>query len=79
MCLVLYFYCFCRMMPSSMLTKAGITSVIGSGSALSRNPTLQQEFQSKYKIETTFGKGGDAALGAALAVLPNLTKTKPEN
>ncbi len=60
------------MMPSSILTDAGITSVIGSGSALSRNPTLQQEFERIYKIDTTFGKGGDAALGAALAVLPNL-------
>lgn len=61
------------MMPSSMLTEAGIKCIIGSGSALSRNPTLQQEFENIYKIETTYGKGGDAALGAALAVLPNLS------
>ncbi|CAL8110072.1 unnamed protein product [Orchesella dallaii] len=61
-----------RMMPSSMLTKAGVTSIIGSGSALSRNITLQQEFLRIYNIESTFGKGGDAALGAALAVIPNL-------
>ncbi|ODN00013.1 Sedoheptulokinase [Orchesella cincta] len=63
-----------RMMPSSMLTRAGVTSVIGSGSALSRNLTLQQEFLRIYNIESTFGKGGDAAFGAALAVLPNLQK-----
>jgi len=61
-----------RLMPSSMLQEAGITSVIGSGSALSRNTILQEEFVERFKIETKLGKGGDAAFGAALAVMKNL-------
>jgi sedoheptulokinase len=60
------------MMPGSMLQEAGIKSVIGSGSALSRNPILQQEFMERFKLETIVGKGGDAAHGAALAVMKNL-------
>jgi len=52
-----------------MLTEAGISSVIGSGSALSRNPILQEEFINIFKLETKFGRGGDAAFGAALIAI----------
>lgn len=65
-----------KMMPKSMLTKAGIESVVGSGTALSRNPILQQEFQRIYQLETNYELGGDASLGAALAVLKNLKLSK---
>lgn len=55
-----------------MLEEAGIRSVIGSGSALSRNKILQQEFLDIFQLDTQFGQGGDAAYGAALAVMKNL-------
>lgn len=60
------------MMPASILHEAGIRSVIGSGSALSRNQILQQEFLDIFQLDTQFGQGGDAAYGSALAVMKNL-------
>jgi sedoheptulokinase len=51
-----------------MLAASGIERIIGIGSALTRNKVLQKEVQNWYKLPVDFMSGGDAAMGAALAV-----------
>lgn len=56
-------------MPRSMLADNNITSIIGGGSALARNPILLQELEEAYKLPVLLDSRGDAAYGAALAAL----------
>lgn len=60
------------MMPRDVLIEAGITRIIGSGTALTRNPNLQKELETQYDLPVTYGTGSDAAVGVAYAVLPFL-------
>lgn len=55
------------MMPRDMLINSGITRIVGNGSGLSRNKTLQNEVQQQYQLPLVFTAGGDAARGAAIA------------
>lgn len=57
------------MMPRSMLVEHDITSIIGGGSALARNPILLQELEEAYKLPVSLDSRGDAAYGAALAAI----------
>lgn len=57
------------MMPREMLERAGVRRIVGTGKALTRNPCLQHAVQDAYGIPLQLGDKGDAALGAALAVL----------
>lgn len=57
------------MMPREMLLEHNIDRVIGIGSALTRNKVLQSAVEEWYKLPLDFTSGGDAALGAAIAVL----------
>lgn len=57
------------MMPREMLVASNIARIIGIGSALTRNKVLQKEVQDWYKLPVDFVSGGDAAMGAALAVI----------
>jgi sedoheptulokinase len=52
-----------------MLVASNIERIIGIGSALTRNKVLQKEVQEWYKLPVDFVTGGDAAMGAALAVI----------
>jgi sedoheptulokinase len=52
-----------------MLVASNIARIIGIGSALTRNKVLQKEVQDWYKLPVDFVSGGDAAMGAALAVI----------
>lgn len=56
------------MMPREILQSAHIERIVGNGSGLSRNKTLQLEVQRLYQLPLVFTEG-DAAKGAALAVL----------
>ncbi|GFW19978.1 sedoheptulokinase [Trichonephila clavipes] len=60
------------MMSREVLVEAGIERIIGSGTALTRNPVLQKELETQYDLPVVYGTGADAAVGVALAVLPYL-------
>ncbi|GBM81323.1 Sedoheptulokinase [Araneus ventricosus] len=60
------------MMPREVLVEAGIQRIIGSGTALTKNPVLQKELETQYDLPVVYGTGSDAAVGVALAVLPYL-------
>ena len=57
------------MMPREMVVASGIERIIGIGSALTRNKVLQKEVQDWYKLPVDFISGGDAAMGAAVAMI----------
>ena len=42
---------------------------VGCGSAMRRNPVLMQELERVFKMPVVHGQGGDAAQGAAMAML----------
>lgn len=57
------------MMPRELLIGNGISRIVGNGSGLSRNRVLQNEVQNLYQLPLVFTAGGDAAKGAAMAVV----------
>lgn len=57
------------MMPQEKLQNGGIQRIVGNGSGLVRNLVLQKEVQRWYQLPLEIGQSGDAALGAALAVI----------
>lgn len=60
------------MMPREILVEAGIKRIIGSGTALTKNPNLQKELEAQYDLPVVYGTSSDAAVGVAFAVLPYL-------
>lgn len=60
---------FSSMMPREILQSANVERILGNGSGLSRNKVLQTAVQQIYQLPLVFTKGGDAAKGAALAVM----------
>ncbi|KAK3891420.1 hypothetical protein Pcinc_004719 [Petrolisthes cinctipes] len=57
------------MMPRSLLEENEITSMIGGGSALVRNPILLKELEEAYQMPVALDTRGDAAYGSALAAI----------
>lgn len=57
------------MMPKDVLLKANVKRIVGNGSGLSRNAVLQKAVEHYYSLPLEFTSGGDAARGAAMAVL----------
>ncbi|XP_026321302.1 sedoheptulokinase-like isoform X2 [Hyposmocoma kahamanoa] len=57
------------MMPKEILRSANIKRIVGNGSGLSRNVVLQRAVEHYYSLPLEFTSGGDAAKGAAIAVL----------
>lgn len=57
------------MMPQEILKQMEITRIVGNGSGLVRNIVLQKEVSRWYHLPLELGHSGDAALGAALALL----------
>ncbi|XP_045774896.1 sedoheptulokinase-like [Maniola jurtina] len=57
------------MMPKEILRNANIKRIVGNGSGLSRNAVLQRAVEHYYSLPLEFTSGGDAAKGAAIAVL----------
>lgn len=58
-----------NMMPKEILLNANIKRIVGNGSGLSRNAVLQRAVEHYYSLPLEFTSGGDAAKGAAKAVL----------
>lgn len=57
------------MMTRERLVQANVGRVVGTGSALTRNPVLQQAVRDMYNLDLELGRSTDAALGAVIAVL----------
>lgn len=57
------------MMSKDELQKANIKRIVGNGSGLSRNAVLQKAVEHYYSLPLEFTSGGDAAKGAAIAVV----------
>jgi sedoheptulokinase len=57
------------MMPKEILLAANIKRIVGNGSGLSRNVVLQRAVEHYYSLPLVFTPGGDAAKGAAIAVI----------
>ncbi|XP_043910264.1 sedoheptulokinase [Protopterus annectens] len=57
------------MLPCQHLIKSGVKRIMGSGSALSRNEVLKQEFERLYTLPVAYGKNVDSAVGAAMVML----------
>ncbi|CAG9788839.1 unnamed protein product [Diatraea saccharalis] len=60
-----------NMMPKDILLNAKIKRIVGNGSGLSRNAVLQRAVEHYYSLPLEFTCGGDAAKGAAIAVIQN--------
>ncbi|XP_058803271.1 sedoheptulokinase-like isoform X2 [Phymastichus coffea] len=58
-----------NIMSKDELGTMGITRIVGNGSGLVRNPVLQKEVSHWYSLPLELGHTGDAALGAAFAVI----------
>lgn len=54
------------MMPPESMQAAGVRCLIGSGSALSCNPVLQQEVERVFPFPVVYGKDVDSAVGVAM-------------
>lgn len=57
------------MMPKEILRNADIKRIVGNGSGLSRNVVLQRAVEQNYSLPLEFTSGGDAAKGAAIALI----------
>lgn len=57
------------MMPKEILRNANIRRIVGNGSGLSRNAVLQRAVEHYYSLPLEFTCGGDAAKGAAIAII----------
>ena len=62
------------MMPGEQLEQYGVTQLVGTGSALSRNQPLQDQVVTAYRnipFKTVADADADAAYGAARAAMKN--------
>lgn len=57
------------MMPKEVLRNAEVKRIVGNGSGLSRNAVLQRAVEHYYSLPLEFTSGGDAAKGAAIAIM----------
>ncbi|CAG9861992.1 unnamed protein product [Phyllotreta striolata] len=57
------------MMPARVLIEANVDRIVGNGGGLFRNEVLQEEVEKIYQLPLVFEQEGDAARGAALAMI----------
>nr|XP_061817930.1 sedoheptulokinase-like [Nerophis lumbriciformis] len=56
----------CAMMPVEHLQQAGISRIVGSGSAIARNEVLRQEVERVFTQSVIYRQNADSAVGVAL-------------
>lgn len=54
------------MMSANLLQRAGVTRIVGSGSAIARNEVLRQEVESAFSQPVVYGQNADSAVGVAM-------------
>lgn len=60
------------MMPAESLQQAGVTRIVGSGSALARNEVLRREVEKAYPQQVVYGQNADSAIGVAMVLCDRL-------
>nr|XP_057934580.1 sedoheptulokinase [Doryrhamphus excisus] len=60
------------MMPAERLRRAGVSRIVGSGSALARNQVLRQEVEKAFMQSVIYGQNADSAVGVALVFCDRL-------
>ncbi|XP_047462184.1 sedoheptulokinase [Mugil cephalus] len=60
------------MMPAECLQQAGVSRIVGSGSALARNEVLRQEVEKAYPQQVVYGQNADSAIGVAMVLCDRL-------
>lgn len=60
------------MMPAERLQQAGVSRIIGSGSALARNEVLRQEVERAFPQPVVYGQNADSAVGVAMVLCDRL-------
>ncbi|XP_071316719.1 sedoheptulokinase [Trachinotus anak] len=56
------------MMPVERLQQAGVTRIVGSGSALTRNEVLRQEVEKVFPQPVVYRQNADSAVGVAMVL-----------
>lgn len=60
------------MMPAERLQQAGVSRIVGSGSALARNEVLRQEVERAFPQPVVYGQNADSAVGVAMVLCDRL-------
>ncbi|XP_024121466.2 sedoheptulokinase isoform X2 [Oryzias melastigma] len=60
------------MMPAELLGNAGVSRIVGSGSALERNQVFRQEVERAFPFQVMYGKNADSAVGVAMVLSDRL-------
>lgn len=60
------------MMPAEHLQQAGVSRIVGSGSALDRNEVLRQEVERAFPQPVVYGQNADSAVGVAMVLCDRL-------
>ncbi|XP_013875085.1 sedoheptulokinase [Austrofundulus limnaeus] len=60
------------MMPAELLHQAGVSRIVGCGSALARNEVLRQEVEKTFPLQVTYGENADSAAGVAMVLCDRL-------
>ncbi|XP_072230600.1 sedoheptulokinase isoform X2 [Leuresthes tenuis] len=60
------------MMPADSLRQAGVSRIVGSGSALARNEVLRQEVEKAFPLQVVYGQNADSAVGVAMVLCDKL-------
>ncbi|CAJ1064392.1 sedoheptulokinase [Xyrichtys novacula] len=56
------------MMPVECLQQAGVSRIVGSGSALARNEVLRQEVEKVFPQPVVYGQNADSAVGVVMVL-----------
>ncbi|XP_040005507.1 sedoheptulokinase isoform X2 [Xiphias gladius] len=60
------------MMPAEHLQQAGVSRIVGSGSALARNEVLRQEVGKAFPQPVVYGQNAESAVGVAMVLCDRL-------
>ncbi|KAM6911689.1 sedoheptulokinase [Lycodopsis pacificus] len=60
------------MMPAERLQQAGVSRIVGSGSAIARNEVLRQEVERAFPQPVVYGQNADSAVGVAMVLCDRL-------
>ncbi|KAE8287974.1 Sedoheptulokinase [Larimichthys crocea] len=56
------------MMPAERLQQAGVSRIVGTGSAIARNQVLRQEVEKAFPQPVVYGQNADSAVGVAMVL-----------
>ncbi|XP_026184189.1 sedoheptulokinase [Mastacembelus armatus] len=60
------------MMPARRLQQAGVSRIVGSGSALTRNEVLRREVEKVFSQPVVYGQNADSAVGVTMVLCDRL-------